>query len=182
MPILNPSFEDAGTLPGEAAHWTLTSVTSLEEIAGFGALPEQAWEDFERWFELLAELDSVLTARAFFAPGTDGFEAFASGWGAGVYLFELPPAQVVPAPFSAADVEDCETGWSNSPFYWNWDGVLSAAGTFDGENREDFEDGWRSNQAFTWSWSSVTASAGLFDGGAQAVEDFENSWTHAGTL
>ena len=76
MPILNPSFEDAGTLPGEAAHWTLTAMTSLEEMAGFGALPEQAWEDFERWFELRAELEAVLTARAFFAPGTDGFESF----------------------------------------------------------------------------------------------------------
>jgi hypothetical protein len=129
MPILNPSFEDEGALPGEAAHWTLTAVTSLEEIAGFGTLPEQAWEDFERWFELLAELDSVLTSRAFFAPGTDGFESFTTGWGAGAYLFELPPAQVVPAPFSVDNVEDCESGWSNATFHWSWDGVPAATGT-----------------------------------------------------
>ncbi|MBN2197508.1 MAG: hypothetical protein JW751_32315, partial [Polyangiaceae bacterium] len=178
----NPSFEDAGTLPGDAAHWTLTAVTSLEEIAGFGALPEQAWEDFERWFELLAELDSVLTSRAFFAPGTDGFESFTTGWGAGAYLFELPPAQVVPGQFSADNVEDCETGWSNASFYWSWDGVPAATGTFDGESREDFEDSWRSNESFAWSWSGVASSTAMFDSGAQGVEDFENSWTHAGTL
>jgi len=182
MPILNPSFEDEGALPGEAAHWTLAAVTSLEEIAGFGALPEQAWEDFERWFELLAELDSVMTSRAFFAPGTDGFEFFTTGWGAGAYLFELPPAQVVPASFSVDDVEDCESGWSNATFYRSWDGVPAATGTFDGESREDFEDQWRSNQSYAWSWSSVSASTAMFDGGGQGVEDFENSWTYAGTL
>jgi hypothetical protein len=41
MAILNPSFEDAGALPGEAEHWTLSAVTSLEEIAGFGAAPKR---------------------------------------------------------------------------------------------------------------------------------------------
>ena len=37
MAVLNPSFEDAGLLPGEAEHWTLVAVASLEAIAGFGA-------------------------------------------------------------------------------------------------------------------------------------------------
>ncbi len=182
MPILNPSFEDEGTLPGEAAHWTLTAVTSLEEIAGFGSAPEQAWDDFERWFELFADLGAVPTARAFFDLSTEGFEAFATGWGAGVFLFELPPAQVVPAPFSANDVEDCETGWSNASYHWSWEGVPSAAGTFDGEACEDFEEQWRSNQSYAWSWSSVAALTAMFDGGVQAVEDFENAWSLAGTL
>jgi len=182
MPILNPGFEDAGTWPGEAAHWTLTAVTSLEQIAGFGTAPEQAWEDFERWCELSAELGSVLTARAFFGLGTDGFEAFATGWGAGVHLLELSPSQVVAASFSANDVEAFASGWNNASFYSSWDTVPSASGSFDGENREDFEDQWRSNQSYAWSWASVAASTGMFDGGAQGVEDFENAWTHAGTL
>lgn len=39
MAVLNPSFEDAGTLPGDAEHWTLFAVTSLEELAGFGSAP-----------------------------------------------------------------------------------------------------------------------------------------------
>ena len=29
MPVLNPSFEDAGALPGEAEHWALSAVTRL---------------------------------------------------------------------------------------------------------------------------------------------------------
>ena len=46
MAILNPSFEDAGALPGEAEHWALSAVTSLEEIAGFGAAKTY---DLEVW-------------------------------------------------------------------------------------------------------------------------------------
>ena len=41
MVLENPSFEDAGSSPGEAAHWTLTAVTSLEVLAGFGG--QLAW-------------------------------------------------------------------------------------------------------------------------------------------
>ena len=182
MPILNPSFEDEGALPGEAAHWTLTAVTILEEIAGFGTLPEQASEDFERWFELLAELDSVLTSRAFFAPGTDGFESFTTGWGAGAYLFDLPPAQVVPVPFSVDAVEDCETGWRNATFAWSWDDVTSVAGQFDGEPREDFDDQWSGNQSFARDWGAVTAATAMFDGGVQDRENFENCWSAATTI
>ena len=63
MPVLNPSFEDAGALPGEAEHWALSAVTSLEEIAGFGTAPEEAWEDFDRWFATLLDA-SPRTARA----------------------------------------------------------------------------------------------------------------------
>ena len=59
MAVLNPSFEDAGLLPGEAEHWTLVAVASLEAIAGFGADPELAWEGFERWTELWLALDDV---------------------------------------------------------------------------------------------------------------------------
>ncbi len=182
MPILNPSFEDAGTLPGEAAHWTLTAVTSLEAIAGFGSAPEQAWEDFERWFELFADFAGVSNARAFFDLAVNGYEAFDRGWGAGGYLFELQSAQVAPAPFSADDVEDCETGWSNGTFYWTWDAVPAATAAFDGEPHEDFDEQWRSNQSYAWDWPSVSSSTAMFDSGTQGVEDFENAWTHAATL
>ena len=39
MAILNPSFEDAGALPGEAEHWVLQTVTGAERIAGFRVTP-----------------------------------------------------------------------------------------------------------------------------------------------
>src|SRR5690606_25886080 len=66
LAVLNPSFEDAGLLPGEAEHWTLASVASLEAIAGFGADPELAWEGFERWVALWLALEDVPVVRAFF--------------------------------------------------------------------------------------------------------------------
>lgn len=182
MPLLNHSFEDEGALPGEAAHWTLSAVTRREEIAGFGVAPEQAWEDFERWFELSRDLGAAPTARAFFGVGVDGFDAFAAGWGAGVFRWDLAPAQLVPGAFSAADIEHCESGWSNEPFHLSWEDSPASTALFDGEPREDFEDQWRSNEGYAWSWSSVTASLAMFDGGAQAFEDFENAWAHAGTL
>jgi len=182
MALLNPSFEDAGVLPGEAAHWVLSAVTSLEEIAGFGTAPEQACEDFERWFELLGELEAVLTERAFFALGSEGYEAFERGWCEGVFLFELPPAQMVAAPFSPADAEHCESGWSNETFYWGWDSVPFAAGQFDGKPREDFEDLWHGNQTFDWDWDTVTAVTAMFDSDAEDREDFESGWAAATTI
>ena len=94
MALLNPSFEDEGALPGEAEHWTLTAVTGLEVLAGFGAAPEDAWEDFERWFALLASLDDVTVVLAFFDSALKGYEEFDSGWANAVYLYELPPAQL----------------------------------------------------------------------------------------
>ena len=116
MAILNPSFEDAGTLPGEAEHWALSAATSLEEIAGFGTAPEEAWEDFERWFELLDSIDDVVVVLAFFDSALKGYEEFESGWANVVYLYDLPPAQLVTATFDGNAAEDCESGWSNVPY------------------------------------------------------------------
>lgn len=182
MALLNPSFEDAGALPGEAAHWMLTAVTSLQEIAGFGTAPELACEDFERWFEFVGDLGAAVTARAFFDLGRDGYEAFESGWEAGVFLWEWQQALGVSASFGPDDVEDCETGWSNATFYWGWDALPSAAGQFDGEPREDFEDLWHGNQAFEWDWDTVTAATAMFDSGAEGREDFESGWAAATTI
>jgi hypothetical protein len=179
MALLNPSFEDEGALPGEAAHWMLAAVTSAQVLAGFGAAPELAWEDFERWFELADDLARLTTARGFFNGARDGFEAFEHGWSLGVYLWELPPAQTVAASLGPDEVESCESGWSNVPFLREWSEVASTTGQFDGEPREDFEDAWRANEAFAWSWPSVTSATAGFDSGAQSVEDFNDGWAHA---
>ncbi len=120
MALLNPSFEDEGALPSEADHWTLTAVTSLEVLAGFGTAPEDAWEDLERWFTLLASLDDVTVVLAFFDTVAEGHEDFEEGWANAVYLHELPPAQLVTCAFGGGAVEDCETGWSNVPYLRNW--------------------------------------------------------------
>jgi hypothetical protein len=180
MALLNPNFEDAGILPGEATHWTLTAVTSLEELAGFGTAPEEAWEDFERWFERLASLDNVVVVLAFF-DGAKGYEAFESGWNNAVYLYELPPAQLVTATFDGKTIEDYESGWSNVPYAREWADVSSTTGVFGGEPREDFEDGWRSNETYAWIWAGVTSSGAMFDTGAHAAEAFDGAWTIART-
>jgi len=182
MALLNPSFEDEGALPGEAEHWTLAAVTSREVLAGFGTSPEDAWEDFERWFTLFASLADVTVVLAFFDSALKGFEEFESGWANAVFLYELPPAQLVTCAFGGGAVEDCEAGWSNVPYLRDWALVTASTGIFDGEPREDFEDQWRSNQSYAWTWAAVTSSTALFDAGAQAVEDFNNGWTNMTTL
>ena len=119
MAILNPSFEDAGALPGEAEHWALSAVTSLEEIAGFGTAPEEAWEDFERWFELLDSIDDVVVVLAFFDSALKGYEEFESGWANVVYLYDLPPAQLVTATFDglAAESVQCSASPGSAPAF-----------------------------------------------------------------
>ena len=169
MALLNPSFEDAGMLPGEAAHWKLSAVTRLEEIAGFGTAPEDAWEDFERWFEFLATIDDVLVVLAFFDSALKGYEQFESGWDNAVFLYELPPAQLVTATFDGRAAEDCETGWSNVPYAREWSEVASVTGVFGGEPIEDFR-----LRSYVSIWSEVPSSAA-------PIENFESAWTRATT-
>ncbi len=111
-----------------------------------------------------------------------GYEAFDAGWANAVYLYDLPPAQLVTAAFDGLAAEECETGWNNVPYAREWVDVVNATGVFDGEPREDFEDQWRSNQLYAWTWAAVTSSTAMFDAGAQAVEDFNNAWTSMTTL
>jgi hypothetical protein len=182
MGLLNPSFEVAGALPGEAQHWVLVSVTSLESIAGFGAAPERACEDFEGWLSFWGALADVAVVRAFFDVAAEGYEDFAEGWATDLYLLELPPAQLAQASFGPGDVEACEVGWANSLFATEWSAVVGAVAVFDGESREDFEDQWSSNHLYGWTWTSVASATAMFDAGAQAREDFENDWALATTL
>jgi hypothetical protein len=182
MAILNPSFEDGGAQPGEAEHWALQTVTSLERIAGFGPVPHEAWEGFERWSDRLDDFDGLTVAIAFFDPLAEGYEDFEDAWGNDLYLTELPTGQVVTAPFGGGAVEDLEGGWSNVPYATAWEEVAGVIGVFDGEPREDFEEQWRSNQAFVWAWEFVVGVIANFDGGAQTVEDYENAWAAATTI
>ena len=181
MGLLNPGFETAGAQPWLANGWTLSAVTSLEEIAGFG-VPEEAWEGFERWHTLRASLADVTAVLAFFGSALVGHEQFEAGWANTVYLRELPPAQLVTGSFGGRPVEDCESDWSNAPYAREWAAVSASAGVFAGVPVEPFEQRWRGNEAYVRTWAAVVSSAATFDAGAQAVEDFENAWTHAATL
>ena len=182
MPILNPSFEDAGAQPGEAEHWALQAFTGLRRIAGFGPVPHTAREAFERWFELRISFGLGDLALALFDPLAEGHEDFEEAWDNDLYLTELPTGQVITAPFGGGAAEDMEDGWSNVPYATTWAEVAGVIGLFDAEPREDFEEQWRSNEAFAWVWAGVASATAGFDGGGDTDEDFENAWTAATTI
>lgn len=182
MAVLNPSFEDAGSLPGEAAHWTLTAVTTLETLAGFGVDPAEGKEDFELWGERLASLDDVLVTRAFFDAATLGYEAFENGWANAVYLQELPPALAVVCPFGGSDAEAFAMGWNNVPYVRDWALLLASAATFGGDALEDFEEAWRGNETYFRKWHELVSSDARFDAGTEPTEAFEGAWAQATTL
>ena len=182
MATLNPSFEDAGTLPGEAEHWTLQTFTSVERVAGFGPAPHEGWEGFERWFELALGFAASDLAVALFDPLAEGYEDFEDAWDNDLYLTELPTEHVITAPFGGGAVEDMEDGWDNDPFATAWEEVAGVVGQFNSEPREDFEEGWRWNELFAWAWADVVGVIAGFDDGSQTVEDYENGWTAATTI
>ena len=166
--------------PGEAEHWALSAVTSLEEIAGFGTAPEEAWEDFERWFDLLDAIDDVVVVLAFFDSALKGYEEFESGWANVVYLYDLPPAQLVTATFDGLAAEECETGGATC--------LTRASGPTSPPRlglRRRAARGLRGpvaqQPALRLDVGGVTSSTAMFDAGAQAVEDFNNGWTPATT-
>ena len=182
MAILNPSFEDAGAQPGEAEHWTIQTVAGRERIAGFGPAPHEAWEGFERWFDLALVFADGDLAIALFDPLAEGYEDFEDAWDNDLYLTELPTGQIVTAPFGGGAVEDMEDGWSNVPYATAWEEVAGVIGLFDAEPREDFEESWDGNESFIWDWAMAVGVIANFDGGADTDEDFENGWAAATTI
>ena len=138
MGLLNPSFEDAGAAPGEAAHWTLTTFCSAERLAGFGPAPARAWEDFERWFALHAAFVAGDVALAFFDPLAEGLEDFEEAWDNVYFLLELPTGQIDAAACDGDAVEPFEGGWANASYATAWEQVSGIVGVFDAEPREDF--------------------------------------------
>lgn len=181
MALLNPSFEDPGTRPGDAAHWTLTSLTQAGRFAGFGAPHESAWEDFA-WWPWFAAFDEVPVVRAFFHGGAEPHEAFEAGWLAGVYLYAHAPAHLVACPFGGASAERFEAGWLATPYASRWADVNATPALFQGLVVEGFEAGWRGNETYPEKWDEIVASRARFDGGVAQVEDFENAWPPAATL
>ncbi|WP_338869434.1 hypothetical protein [Myxococcus stipitatus] len=175
MALLNPSFEDAGTWPGEAAHWTLTVVTRLEALAGFG-VPEEACEDFERWYVWRPSLSDVSVALAFFSGQREGFEAFSRGWDNDGFLYELPPAQLVLHRFKGDVVET----WGQEPLLADWVDAASIECLFGDSPQEDFGQRWHTHESYAWRWEEVTARAARFSS-SQPTEDFDTGWPTATT-
>ncbi len=173
MPVQNPSFEDAGTEPGLALHWVLTTFVARERIAGFGPAPERGREDFERWFGWRRGLGDGAVVVAVFEPLREALEAFEGGWDNDLFAWSLPEGAVVLALFDGRPVDDLELGWS-AGFLARWADVANVEARFDGGPAEGFEESWRGNEAFLWSWADVTATAASFDG--RPAETFEGAW------
>lgn len=174
MPVLNPSFEEAGTEPGLAARWSLVTFVAHERVAGFGPPPHRGREDFERWFGWRSALDASAVLVAVFEPLREALESFEGGWANDLFAWALPEGAITNALFAGRSVEDLEVGWSTGPFLDRWADVTSTTARFDGELTEDFEEFWRGNERFLERWVDVTARTALFDGAA--VETFEGVW------
>lgn len=157
MALRNPTFADAGALPGEAAHWSLSAVTSLQRLAAFGPAGR---EDFESWTAHFASLADVVAARGFF--GNDGFDDFERAWANSAFLFELPTGRLVTCAFGGASVE---TWTLPAPLLTDWAVVPSLAGIV-----EDFV-----RQGYVDDWAALSAAA-------LATETFSGTWAHAATL
>ncbi|MFH0899613.1 MAG: hypothetical protein V2A73_03165 [Pseudomonadota bacterium] len=183
--VLNPSFEEPGPGPGEAAHWTLVTFIAGERIAGFGPEPPRAWEDFERWYDVALGFEEGDLVLAPFDPFAEGYEDFDEAWGNDQYLVELPSGQVEECPFANGlvgdPVEAFEAGWENDAFAILWDAVSSMVAVFAGEASESFEMQWSANEDFVWTWDDATAAVAIFDGGTQ-YEGFESGFAAAGTI
>ena len=180
--ILNPGFETAGALPGQAEHWTLACHTAHEVIAGFGPGQLLGWEGFERWYDLLRDLDHAQTVLAFFDPHAEGYEDFDEAWDNDLYLHEVPTGYLVAAAFGSSEVEDLEAGWDNVPFARNWTDVADSPAVFDGEDTETYEHGWHDNEHYVRLWSAVPSSAALFDSAVEPQESFSGTWDPATTI
>ena len=174
MPVLNPSFEEAGAEPGLAAHWLLETFVARERIAGFGPPPHRGREDFERWFDWRMSLDAGVVLVAVFEPLREALESFEGGWANDLFAWALPEGAITIALFAGRSVEDLEVGWSAGVFLERWADVASTPGRFDGELAEDFEESWRDNQRFAWRWADVRGRAAMFDGAT--AETFEGVW------
>jgi hypothetical protein len=178
MGLANGNFAQPGDAPGEAAGWTLVSRCQAERWVAFDAdSSATAVEGFERWARVARAFAEGDLALAFFAPRADGHEGFERGWDNDIYLTELLPAQAVVAGFGDDVVER---------FNWvvrlgAWTDVVATAAIFHGaaSDVESFELGWLS-QVFARTWLQVGSVTASF--GNSAVEAFNGTWPHAGTI
>lgn len=74
---------------------------------------------------MLDSIDDMVVVLAFFDSALKGYEEFESGWANVVYLYDLPPAQLVTATFDGLVAEECEMGWSNVPYAREWADVTA---------------------------------------------------------
>jgi hypothetical protein len=171
----NLSFEAAGATPGAAASWTLVSVATADEAAGFTPAPERGAEDFERGWSSNDNDPNVTTPCMFDTaalPGGQNVEDFESYWSSNeLYTNELGSvdgADFLPGP-GVRLVEDFEDDWNADIL------VFLTQALFDtgSQGLEDFENHWNNAVAPTYDGATFQYDVG---GSRQAVEDFEKDY------
>jgi hypothetical protein len=142
-----------------------------ERKAGFGPVPFEGIESFERWSQLVVRLG--LVEQAFFDAMPEGYEDFAEGWSVDSYVVDFSNVPAALALFGADAVDAFTAGWSVEAFAWLLDETDVESARFLGEDAEGFERGHR-NDAYRWRFGiSDLVRASLGGGGA---ETFEATW------
>lgn len=194
----NPSFEDPGASPGEAASWTSARDPASEDVAifhgeGFALLPYEAFDAGWDNNELAQDgfIPSDLT-EALFESGTRAVEDFETSWvlpnvaggppwnHQSVWVYDA--ANFSYASFTGGlNYENFEAGWDNNELaqagfipsdltYGVFDTVIVM------QDYEDFEEGWQDNEDAQAGFTPGDTTAAMFDAGANAYEDFEGVW------
>ena len=166
--ILNPSFEDAGALVGQALSWTVTYPAGEEDFASFTGVSrnypwegyEELWQDNQDWQAAFGTGDLL---PALFEGGTLVQEAFDYSW--------MEPALPY-APYTLPR-------W-NHHSQWVRDSGNFTVASFDlmvAEGFEDYEEEWADNEGAVADLTGGTTVAASFDVGIpQGFEDFEEEW------
>lgn len=135
--IQNPSFETPGTLPGEAANWAVTIVSSAVEYAAFTRPGLFVVTDTvpatlgDLGITIVDNLDGTITLleAADTQAAQDDFEA---AWSNNdQYLFVFPGTALTDCFFGVVPIEAFENGWQNDPGELNiFDTIASAIASY----------------------------------------------------
>lgn len=183
--VENGDWSVAGTTPGSAEDWTVTTEYRGEEVAAFDedgiSIGHEGWE-----LTWLADFTALILATAEFEqngpdPGEeDLFEDFEAGWPSfAPYMWDLSAAEAALFDGGTQGFEDFEN---------NWTGVPSAAPTWDDAIFHDEDPGEPDQprepfKGYPWALGFLGAPIpAMFDAGANAFENFEGVWTPMTTL
>lgn len=208
-PLSNPSFEEAGANPGEAAWWTQDVSATAEDAAPFLRSDgyTRPWDDFENSWgiypynnEAQAAFEASDLVRAMYEGQAYGIEGFEYSWREPVttgpvaynhqsnYGFDLANYSVAMFDTATESGEDFEEYWGLSPYndeaIWTFGAGLFTQASFDPvpDTKEDFENFWGidpENHSSEYTFDPGNFTPCGFDAPPMDYEDFEHGWTES---
>lgn len=179
--FVNTGFEEAGTNPGEAVGWSLSTVIAEEGLASFGPAPRKPWEDLEgEWTDneddVFAFSSGNVEQAQFAAPTTTrvAYEGFEKGWSNdddAQELVSVEAARFYPAPPWPTAVDAETFGGPEGAAWADWNAARYATGfastdltaaAFSGNPVETFAVGWRSNENDEWAFTGGDLTVATF--------------------